>query len=109
MIHPIPSVLPALMSELLSKMFHGVIAQTTMAHRLLLKAWQLGGQQLQLPLLNTMFKSYFSDGQNMADEEILAKAAADNGVMSESEVRSSLSFFPFSGVFSLKALSPSPL
>jgi len=67
------------------KMFHGDIAQTTIAHRLLLKAWQLGGQRLQLPLLNYMFKSYFAEGVNMADEAVLAKAAADYGVMSEEE------------------------
>lgn len=75
-------------------MFDGVIAQTTLAHRLLLKAWNLGGQRLQLPLVNTLFKDYFSDGLNVADESILAKAAADHGVMSESEVRPSLSFVP---------------
>lgn len=75
-------------------MFDGVIAQTTLAHRLLLKAWQLGGQRLQLPLLNTLFKDYFSDGQNVADEAILAKAASENAVMSETEVRPSLSFVP---------------
>ncbi|TCD62122.1 hypothetical protein EIP91_007459 [Steccherinum ochraceum] len=67
------------------KMFDGVITQTTLAHRLLLKAWQLGGQRLQLPLLNTLFKQYFSEGLNIADEEVLAKAAADNDVMTEAE------------------------
>ncbi|THH31448.1 hypothetical protein EUX98_g2740 [Antrodiella citrinella] len=67
------------------KMFSGDIAQTTIAHRLLLKAWQLGGQRLQLPLLNYMFKAYFADGVNMADEEVLAKAAAEHTIMSEEE------------------------
>ncbi|KAH8100070.1 thioredoxin-like protein [Cristinia sonorae] len=67
------------------KMYDGVIAQTTQAHRLLLKAWQQGGQRLQLPLLHQLFKEYFTEGLNVADEEILAKAAADVGVMAESE------------------------
>lgn len=68
-------------------MFNGPITQTTLAHRLLLKAWRIGGQRLQLPLLNYMFKGYFAEGLNVADEEILAKAAAENGVMTEAEVR----------------------
>ncbi|KAI0077036.1 thioredoxin-like protein [Panus rudis PR-1116 ss-1] len=67
------------------KLWDGVITQTTMAHRLLLKAWKLGGQTLQLPTLEALFKAYFEDGQNMGDVATLARIAAANGVMSEEE------------------------
>lgn len=67
------------------KLFDGVISQTTLAHRLMLKAWNMGGQKLQLPLLEELFKEYFVEGNNTGDPQVLAKAASTAGVMSESE------------------------
>lgn len=66
-------------------LFGGVITQTTKAHRLLLKAWKLGGQNTQLPLLHALFKAYFEDGKNMGDSQSLAELAAATGLMSHEE------------------------
>ena len=44
-----------------SKYLDGIITQTTLAHRLLLKAWKLGGQQKQQALLTVLFKGYFEE------------------------------------------------
>ncbi|CAL1716474.1 unnamed protein product [Somion occarium] len=67
------------------KLFDGVVSQTTLAHRLLTKAWKLGGQAKQLPLLTGLFKGYFEDGKNVGDIQTLAEIAASCGVMSEEE------------------------
>ena len=74
------------MSSLLSKLFDGVITQTTLAHRLLAKAWHLGGQAKQLPLLEGLFKAYFEEGKNVGDIQVLAEVAASAGLLSEEEV-----------------------
>jgi predicted DsbA family dithiol-disulfide isomerase len=63
----------------------GLITQTTLAHRLVLKAWQLGGQKSQQALLRALFKSYFEQLQNIGDTEVLANAAASTGLMSKAE------------------------
>ncbi|KAI0783585.1 thioredoxin-like protein [Abortiporus biennis] len=67
------------------KLTDGVITQTTKAHRLLLKAWKLGGQDLQLPLLHALFKGYFEQSKNLGDIASLAGVAAEVGVMSHDE------------------------
>jgi predicted DsbA family dithiol-disulfide isomerase len=63
----------------------GLITQTTLAHRLVLKAWQLGGQKSQQALLTTLFKAYFEKLENIGDTEVLANAAASTGLMSKDE------------------------
>ena len=84
---PLTSYLPSLISDHLSSLFDGLITQTTKAHRLLLKAWRIGGQEKQLPLLHALFKGYFEEAQNMGDDAVLADAAAQTGVMPREEVR----------------------
>ena len=70
-----------------SKYLDGVITQTTLAHRLLLKAWKLGGQAKQQALLAVLFKGYFEELVNIGDTQVLADAAVKAGLMSEPEVR----------------------
>lgn len=65
--------------------FDGIITQTTKAHRLLLKAWRVGGQEKQLPLLHALFEGYFERAQNMGDDSVLADAASETGVMTREE------------------------
>lgn len=70
-----------------SKYLDGIITQTTLAHRLLLKAWKLGGQQKQQALLTVLFKGYFEELVNIGDTDVLADAAVRAGLFSRDEVR----------------------
>lgn len=66
---------------------HGVMSQTTRAHRLVQKAFKLGGQRLQVPLLCAIFKAHLEDGKDIADYDVLADIAESSGTMSRNEVR----------------------
>ncbi|EIN03776.1 thioredoxin-like protein [Punctularia strigosozonata HHB-11173 SS5] len=57
--------------------------QTTRAHRLMLKAWQLGGMQLQQAFAKKLFKALFEDGQLAGDAEVLSDIAEQAGVMTK--------------------------
>ena len=65
----------------------GVMTQTTLAHRLLLKAWKIGGQETQQALLTTLFKRYFEDLANIGDTSVLADMAVSAKLMTKEEVR----------------------
>ncbi|KAI0806003.1 thioredoxin-like protein [Irpex lacteus] len=67
------------------KILEGVISQTTLAHRLLFKAWKTGGQSKQQALLSRLFKAYFETCENIGDTQVLAKAAVAADVMSLEE------------------------
>lgn len=64
----------------------GIITQTTLAHRMLLKAWQIGGQASQQAFLTVLFKGYFENLANIGDTEVLANMAVDAKLMSKEEV-----------------------
>ena len=74
------------------------MSQTTRAHRLVQKAYKLGGQRLQVPLLCAIFKAHLEDGKDIADFNILADIAESSGTMSHKEVRrdQQLAFFDVS-------------
>lgn len=80
-----------------SKYLDGIITQTTLAHRLLLKAWKLGGQQKQQALLTVLFKGYFEELVNIGDTDVLADAAVRAGLFSRDEVRLFLHYFSSCG------------
>jgi predicted DsbA family dithiol-disulfide isomerase len=61
--------------------FRGKIGQTTRAHRLLLKAWNVAGMEKQQKLLGLFFKAWFEEGQCMADADMLARCVEKAGVM----------------------------
>lgn len=63
----------------------GVISSTLGAHRLTVKAYRLGGQRLQLPLLTAIFKAYTTDAKDIGSLEVLGDAAESAGVMSKQE------------------------
>lgn len=65
----------------------GIITQTTLAHRLLTKAWKLGGSEKQQALLNGLFKSYFEELANIGDTDVLADIAVSASLMTKEEVR----------------------
>ena len=66
--------------------FHGVMSQSTRAHRLCQKAYRIGGQELQVPALCALFKAYLEDGQDIADNNVLADIAQNVGMMPKNEV-----------------------
>jgi len=62
--------------------FKGFVSQTTRAHRLCQKAYQLGGQDLQMPLLKAIYKAHMEEGQDIAEIAVLADIADNAGTMS---------------------------
>ncbi|RDB25514.1 hypothetical protein Hypma_006475 [Hypsizygus marmoreus] len=65
--------------------FRGVMSQSTRAHRLAQKAYQIGGQDLQLPILCGLFKANLEDGKDISDINVLADVAASAKMMSRDE------------------------
>jgi predicted DsbA family dithiol-disulfide isomerase len=65
--------------------FGGVISESSRAHRLSLKAYHLGGQDLQLPILTALFHSHCTLNQDIGNYEVLAQIADDVGMMSKDE------------------------
>ncbi|KAK7454440.1 hypothetical protein VKT23_011196 [Stygiomarasmius scandens] len=65
--------------------FKGMMSQSTRAHRLSRKAYLVGGQEKQLPLLCTLFKAYLEDGKDIADLDVLSDIAEQVGVFSKEE------------------------
>ncbi|THV02882.1 hypothetical protein K435DRAFT_652692 [Dendrothele bispora CBS 962.96] len=67
--------------------FKGMMSQSTRAHRLSRKAYLVGGQEKQLPLLCALFKAFLEDGKDIADPNVLSDIAQEVGVFSKEEVR----------------------
>jgi predicted DsbA family dithiol-disulfide isomerase len=65
--------------------FGGVISESSRAHRLSLKAYLLGGQELQLPTLTALFHSHCTLNHDIGNYDVLAQIADDVGVMSKEE------------------------
>ncbi|KAF8071696.1 thioredoxin-like protein [Lyophyllum atratum] len=63
--------------------FRGVMSQSTRAHRLAIKAGQIGGHKLQLPVLCGIFKANLEDNKDIADFNVLAEVAEGAGMMSK--------------------------
>jgi predicted DsbA family dithiol-disulfide isomerase len=67
------------------------MSQTTRAHRLCQKAYKIGGQNFQIPLLCAVFKAHMEDAKDIADINVLAELAESTGTMSKAEVCSAFS------------------
>lgn len=65
--------------------FRGVQTQSTIAHRLSRKAYHLGGQEYQLPLIRAYFKEHLEEAKDIGDPEVLADIAARIGFMTKEE------------------------
>ncbi|KAG5642426.1 hypothetical protein DXG03_002800 [Asterophora parasitica] len=63
----------------------GIMSQSTLAHRLALKAGKVGGQKLQIPVLCGVFKANLEDGKDIGDLDVLGEIAEDAGLMSKDE------------------------
>lgn len=60
--------------------------QSTLEHRLLLKAYLTGGQVKQQKLLTALFKAFFEEDKDIGAAEVLAGVAEEAGVFEKSEV-----------------------
>ncbi|KAF6754539.1 thioredoxin-like protein [Ephemerocybe angulata] len=69
-------------------MLNGIMSQSTKAHRIVLKAGRLGGQDIQTPLISAIFAASMEEGKDVDDPEVLADIAAKNNVMSREEALS---------------------
>jgi len=65
--------------------FKGVMSQSTRGHRLSRKAFLVGGQKLQLPVLCALYKAHLGEGKDIEDFEVLADIAETAGLMSKEE------------------------
>ncbi|KAF7972535.1 hypothetical protein HWV62_17838 [Athelia sp. TMB] len=63
----------------------GMVSQTTRAHRLALKAYQTGGQDMQQAVIRQFFFHGCGEGKDIGNYELLADIAASAGVMGRAE------------------------
>ncbi|KAI0359982.1 thioredoxin-like protein [Trametes cingulata] len=66
--------------------WEGWLCQTIRAHRLLRKAYEVGGQELQEKFLDVLFYAYFTEGKNIADIDLLGELAESCGVLPKDKV-----------------------
>ncbi|KAH7884688.1 thioredoxin-like protein [Phlebopus sp. FC_14] len=59
----------------------GIVCRSTQAHRLAVKAYQVGGQKMQTQLNNILFHACFSKGEDISEHDFLADAAVKVGLM----------------------------
>jgi len=67
--------------------FGGLTSQTIASHRILTKAYKLGGQDAQQALLSAVFKGYFEQEKDVGDVNWLASCAQEAGVMPADEAK----------------------
>ncbi|KAJ1311450.1 hypothetical protein OPQ81_009939 [Rhizoctonia solani] len=65
--------------------FTGTVRQTTPSHRLLMKAYNKGGQDAQQALLTEILRGYHELAQDIGDPEVLGGYAEKTGLMSKAE------------------------
>ena len=67
--------------------FKGVVRQTTNAHRLVLKSYLMGGEQMQHKMLDQLFAAYFEEERDIGCFDSLSNAAVKAAVFpSQTEV-----------------------
>ncbi|KAJ7764581.1 thioredoxin-like protein [Mycena maculata] len=65
--------------------YGGSIRQTTDSHRLIEKAYQVGGQAKQRAVVEALFAGYFEHEKDVGDHAFLAECAADAGVLAKED------------------------
>lgn len=60
--------------------FKGVVRQTTNAHRLVLKSYLMGGEQMQHKMLDQLFAAYFEEERDIGCFDSLSNAAVKAAV-----------------------------
>ncbi len=66
--------------------FTGPTSTTLNAHRLISKAYEIGGSGAQSSLITLIFRAYYEDDLDIADSDVLSDATEQSGVMSKVEV-----------------------
>jgi predicted DsbA family dithiol-disulfide isomerase len=67
--------------EAIEYRFDTAVRVTTLeAHRLIGWAWGQGGQAAQTPLVERLFRAYFTEGANVADHQTLVRLAGEAGL-----------------------------
>jgi predicted DsbA family dithiol-disulfide isomerase len=64
----------------------GIVAQSTLAHRLSVKAYKVGGQEMQGKFNDIVFEAVFAECKDISNVEFLADAAEKVGLMNKTEV-----------------------
>jgi predicted DsbA family dithiol-disulfide isomerase len=70
--------------------FAGPACITLNAHRLVSKAYEIGGTATQSTLITHIFRAYCEDDLDIYDSEVLADVAEESGMMSKAEALSFL-------------------
>ncbi|KAJ7764579.1 thioredoxin-like protein [Mycena maculata] len=65
--------------------FGGSMRQTTDSHRLIEKAYQVGGQAKQRAVVEALFAGYFEHEKDVGDHAFLAECAANAGVLTKED------------------------
>jgi predicted DsbA family dithiol-disulfide isomerase len=65
--------------------FAGPACITLTAHRLVSKAFEMGGAAVQSALINLIFRAYCEDDLDISDAQVLADVAEESGMMSKAE------------------------
>lgn len=68
--------------------FTGPVSLTIPAHRLMTKAYEVGGAAAQSALFSPIFRAYYEDDLDISDPDVLADVAEEAGIMSKDEVSS---------------------
>jgi len=63
----------------------GLLSQTTRAHRLSVKAYTVGGQQMQQAVLEAYFKAYFNEGKDIGNLDLLGDISQSVGLMGKAQ------------------------
>jgi len=70
--------------------FSGPICLTVPAHRLITKAYEIGGPAAQSALITPILRAYYEDDLDIGDPEVLADAVEQAALMSRAEALSFL-------------------
>jgi len=65
--------------------FSGPVSLTTAAHRLMTKAYEIGGPAAQSSLITPIFRAYCEDDLDISDPDVLGDMAEEAGIMSKDE------------------------
>jgi hypothetical protein len=87
--------------------FKGLVRQTTNAHRLVLKSYLMGGEQMQHKMLDQLFASYFEEERDIGCFDSLSNAAVNAGVFPTHAEVSEAPISPWPRLRELNALFPS--
>jgi predicted DsbA family dithiol-disulfide isomerase len=66
--------------------FEGPVGLTINAHRLIAKAYEIGGPAAQSAVMTPIFRAYHEEELDISSSEVLADAAEQANIMSREEV-----------------------